>query len=498
MDAASPRESLWAAVDRPVFPVLRGERTFDVVVVGAGIAGLTTALHLKRRGARVAVLEADRVACGATGNSTAKATALQSTVYSTVRAYRGAEAARVYATASTHAVAEIARIADVEQITCDLQRRPAYTFATGSDLRELEREAEATREAGLPTTLDSGTDLPFPVTGALRLDDQLEFHPVRYALGLARAVSGDGSEVFERSRALKLTEGSPCRVTTERGAATADQVVVATHYPVWDRGFYFARLEPQRSYCIAARIHGTPPRGLSINAAEPVRSVRSAGEMLVVCGEGHPTGENSNAPYQRLAEFATQHWDVAEITHRWSAQDPTPYDRFPMVGRYLPMSSRVFVATGFMKWGLTGGTFAATVLADLIDGRDNVWAEALSPNRVSPYSLPQLVRINLRTGLHLVRDRLARSQVVSAAEVPAGQARVMRDRTGLTGVYRDHDGGIHAVGLRCTHLGCLVRFNSAENTWDCPCHGSRFDVDGAVLEGPATHPLQRKLPGPPP
>ncbi|QUH02459.1 FAD-dependent oxidoreductase [Saccharopolyspora erythraea] len=499
MDDGAADASLWLEADRPDFPELRGERRYDVAVVGGGIAGLTTALRLKRGGARVAVVEAERVAAGATGNNTAKATALQSTVYSAVRAHRGAEAAEVYAAASTYAVEEIARIAEREHISCDLRRRPACTYATLEDLAALEEEADATRDAGLDTVFGSDTDLPFPVAGALRLAEQVEFQPVSYVIGLARAVAGDGSDVFEHSRALELEEGSPCRVVAQRGAVVADQVVVATHYPVWDRGAFFARLEPQRSYCVAARVRGTPPQDLSINAGTPKRSVRSYGNHLVVCGEGHPTGHTGVGPevYQRLEDFAREHWEVEAVTHRWSAQDPTPYDRFPMVGHYTPWSSRVFVATGFMKWGLTGGTFAATVLDDLIGGRHNDWADALSPNRFSPCSAIELARMNLGAGADFVRDRFTRSQVDLPGEVPHGQARVAREGAELTGVYRGEDGVLHGVGLRCTHLGCLVRFNAAERSWDCPCHGSRFDVDGAVLEGPAVRPLEVKRLGRP-
>ncbi|WP_433872414.1 FAD-dependent oxidoreductase [Saccharopolyspora sp. CA-218241] len=448
---------------------------------------------------RVAVVEAGRVAGATTAYNTAKATALQSTVHSAIRAHRGTEAAQVYAAANTHAVAEIARLAEQEGIECDLRRRPAYTYATGaSDLPAVEQEAQAAREAGLPITFSTVVDLPFPVAGAVKLDDQIEFHPVRYALGLAAALVRAGGAIFEGTRALRLREGSPCRVETEHGAAVGDRVVVATHYPVWDRGFYFARLEPHRSYALAARIRGDAPQDLGINTGQPTRSIRSYDGRLVLAGEGHPTGAVAGTgPYDRLEAFAREHWDVAEVTHRWSAQDPVPYDRFPMVGQYTPVSARTYVATGFMKWGLTGGTFAGTVLADLITGQDNAWAEALSPNRVSPRAAPVLGKMNLRVGAHFAADRMVRSQVEEVDEIPSGEARIVRDGVELSGVYRDDDGGLHAVGLRCTHLGCLVRFNGAERTWDCPCHGSRFDVDGGVLEGPAVRPLPSKEPKPP-
>ncbi|MEB3367318.1 FAD-dependent oxidoreductase [Saccharopolyspora mangrovi] len=485
--------SPWLQEQRGEYPPLRGRRSFDVAVIGGGIAGLTTALLLKGEGAAVAVIEADRVASGATGNNTAKATALQSTMCTTIRQHRGTEAAQVYADASTAAVEKIAELGDPS----DLRRRTAHTFAVDDEgLRAVEEEVEAAREAGLAVAADALGELPFPVTGAARLDDQIEFDPVHHAHRLAARVDGDGCAVFERSRALRLSEGTPCRITTDGGELEADRVVVATHAPVWDRGLFFAMLQVQRSYCIAARLREEPPRGLSITAGQPTRSLRSHGDHLVVCGEGHESGQAGVGAerYSRLEAFAREHWPVEEVTHRWSAQDLVPHDRFPMVGRYLPGSSRLFVATGFMKWGLTGGTFAGMVLADLLSERDNPWAEALSPWRLSPGSWPRLAWHNLGAGVDFVADRLSPSRGLDVTQLKPGSATVVRSGTERTGVYRDEDGALHCVSLRCTHLGCLLRFNGAEATWDCPCHGSRFSVDGAVLEGPAVRPLPTKSP----
>ena len=497
MKTTTAAQSLWLEAMPPTgYPALQGDQTYDIAVLGGGISGLTTALLCKREGARVVLIEADRVGGGVTGNNTAKVSALQSTMYSSIRHQHDAAAAADYAAGSAAAVEKVAALA-AEGIDCELHRRAAYTYATSSsELRTVEEEARVSREAGLPTVLTDTVDLPFPVTGAVRLDDQIEFHPVRYAQGLAAAIEGDGSRVFEGTRALALHEGGPSRVDTTSGTITADRVVVATHYPLFDRGFYFARLEAERSYCIAARLRGEPPRGLSINAASPKWSVRSYGDLLILCGQGHPTGASGvgDERYRRLEDFAREHWDVEEITHRWSAQDPSPYDKLPMIGPYTPGSSRLFVASGFAKWGLSGGTLGAMILADLLAGRTNPWAARFNPNRLSPRSAPTLARMNAKVGVDLIGDRFTPAQATATDEVPAGQARVVRDGAGKTGVYRDEAGSLHAVSLRCTHLGCLLRFNGAERSWDCPCHGSRFDVDGAVLEGPAVHPLERKEP----
>jgi nitrite reductase/ring-hydroxylating ferredoxin subunit len=256
-------------------------------------------------------------------------------------------------------------------------------------------------------------------------------------------------------------------------------------------------MKPQRSYCIAARLaSGAPPQGMSINAGSPTRSIRSFGDLLIVGGESHSAGARDATPerFARLEEFARAHWDVEAVTHRWSAQDPVHYDHLPVIGPYRPGSSRLWVASGFMKWGFSSATFAAKILCDRIGGRDNPWAATFSPTRVSPRSLHEVGQLGGKFTLDLVGDRLRPPEAPSAGDIPAGEARVLGDGLGRKGVYRDEDGTLHAVSVRCTHMGCLLRFNGAERSWDCPCHGSRFDVDGAVLEGPAVQPLERREP----
>ena len=490
--------SLWLrTAPATAYGGLEGDLEVDVAVLGGGITGLTTALLLKRDGARVAVVEAGRVGGGVTGCTTAKVSALQGTVYSTIAGRHGAEAAAVYAEASAAGVELVARLAGEEGIECELERRPAFTYAADPrDVRTVERETAAAQDAGLPATPAANAGLPYPVELAVRLDGQLQLHPVRYCQGLAVAVAGDGSVVVEGTRATSVDHGSPCRVRTTAGTITAGQVVVATHYPFLDRGLFFARLKAQRSYCVAARVRGDVPHGMSISAGSPTRSVRSYGQHVVVGGEGHQTGSAEAEPerFERLERFAREHWDVRAVPYRWSAQDPSSYDHLPVIGPYAPGAGRLYVASAFMKWGLSSGTFAALVLADLIGGRDNAWAPRFSPTRLSLRSAPELAQMNAKVGRDFLGDRLRPAQAGSAAKVRRGEARVVRDGLGKTGVYRDEDGKVHAVSLRCTHLGCLLRFNSAERSWDCPCHGSRFDVDGAVLEGPAVDPLELRTP----
>jgi Rieske Fe-S protein len=235
---------------------------------------------------------------------------------------------------------------------------------------------------------------------------------------------------------------------------------------------------------------------MAISAGSNTRSVRSYRDLLIVGGEGHPAASGKATPerFERLEAFARQHWAIGELAHRWSAHDPVPYDHLPMIGAYQPGSSGLWVTTGYMKWGLATATFGAAILTDLIMERDNTWAATFSPNRLSLTSSHELAQLGAKFTADFIADRLRPPQALTNRDIPPGEARTLPDGAGKKGVYRDLDGNLHGVSVRCTHLGCLLRFNAAEHSWDCPCHGSRFAPDGTVLEGPAVEPLPRRQP----
>lgn len=488
--------SFWLRLpSRAARPPLGAERRADVAIIGAGMIGLTTAVLLAREGADVVVLEAGRLGRGVTGRTTAKLSSLHGLTYDSLERKQGSEKASVYAGANEAGIDLVAELADELGFDCDFRRKDNLTYTEDPERRgEIEAEVAAAQRAGLPAELVESTDLPFAVPAAVSVPDQAEFHPVKYLHGLADELDAGGQRLFERTRATGVAGGT---VETEEGPRViAEHVVLATHLPILDRGGHFALVEPERSYGLSMSAEGPLPAAMYLSADRPSRSIRTAPrdgqEVLIVGGAGHRMGSgDAGESFRDLERFARESFGVTEIESRWSAHDYMPADGLPMVGPLWPFGGNVSFATGMRKWGLAMGASAARILADGALGRENPMAETFDPRRLPPpSSLVGLARNGAEFGLHFLGDRLMRDG--GEDELAPGEGEIADSGLGKVARYRDTAGKLHEMSARCTHLGCIVEWNASESTFDCPCHGSRFEATGEVLDGPAIHPLEPK------
>ncbi|HEX5908947.1 MAG TPA: FAD-dependent oxidoreductase [Thermoleophilaceae bacterium] len=495
-------DSVWLHPDSamPRFDRLEAEIEADVAVIGGGLVGITTALMLQEDGQDVVLLDAGRLGTGVSGHTTAKVSSQHGLKYDSLRSTYGLEAATTYGQANQVALEWMASRVKDRDIDCDFRRRPSFAYVPeGEPTDDIEQEAEAAAAAGLPATLDHSAPLPYPIAAAVRFDDQAEFHVRKYMGALVRQFTAAGGRAFEHSRASQVDSGDPCLVRLPGAMVKAARVVVATHYPFLDRSLAFARVHPQRSYAVLCRVKKAPPHGMFLSASSPTRSIRAVPvdgeELLMVGGEGHKTGTGGDTRqrYDALRRFADEHWGVESVEYRWSSQDNSSIDKLPLIGRVVPHDPNLLMATGFDKWGMTGGTAAAMILTDACADREHQWASLFDPRRLNlRAAVPDGIKENAETGYRMVRDRLVNHGSRPIEELQPGEGDIVQYEGDKVAAYRDDDGRLVAVSTRCTHLGCQVNWNAAERSWDCPCHGSRFAPDGAVLQGPAVHRLERK------
>lgn len=496
--------SLWLA-DRPahrIAPTLTEvERSADVVVVGAGITGLVTAVLLARAGQDVLVLEARTAGAGATGNTTAKISLLQGTRMTEIMGKHSQKVARQYAQGNLEGQQWL--IDYCAQRDISLQREDAYTYAqSAGGVAKAQAELEACQSAGLAAEWVDEADVPFPFHGGVRLADQAQFDPMPFLDSLIAELHERGGRLVEGARVQHVShDGARLKLQVQTSTDDAVEVratrcVLATGIPILDRGGFFARVTPHRSYCMAFRVPGNITRGMFISAESPTRSTRSVptddGDLLIVGGAGHPVGRSSDpaASIDELSSWAKLHWPGAVQTHFWSAQDYTPVDALPYVGPILPGHDEILVATGFDKWGMTNGVAAALALAGRLLGGRMDWAEAFaswSPHELS--GLATAAQANLAVGFNLAKGWIA--PVTRMGATASEDCGVVTGPPWHLEAHSVVDGVERTVSPVCPHLGGIVNWNDADKSWDCPLHGSRFAPDGTLIEGPATRDLTR-------
>ncbi|MBQ7034850.1 MAG: FAD-dependent oxidoreductase [Clostridia bacterium] len=431
-------ESLWRATSKlPEFPRLEYDLKTDILIIGGGMAGLLCAYYLQQAGADYTLIEANRLCGGVTADTTAKITYQHGLIYDRLMGEFGAETARLYLEANRAALKEYARLA--KTIDCDFARKDHAVYS--DDRAALERELSALERIGTSAIFEEHPALPFATQGAVRVKDQAQFHPLKFAAAIAK-----GLHIYEHT-AARAFDGEA--ILTDRGGIRARKIIVATHFPIFNKhGRYFLKLYHHRTYALA--LEGGPTLdAMYVGGGQDTVSLRNHGDLLLLGGGGHRTGKQGGN-WAELEEFARKHYPKAKIRYRWAAQDCVSLDGIPYIGQYAKGTPDLYVATGFNKWGMTSSMVAARLLCDLTRGKKNPYRAVFDPTRSIWHK--QLTTNALETTLHLLKP----------------------------------------TAPRCPHLGCALEWNEQEHSWDCPCHGSRFAEDGKLLNDPATDDLKLK------
>ena len=495
-------QSLWIATTPGTdYPVLTEDIDVDVAIVGGGLVGLSSALILAESGASVAVLESAQVGTGVSGYTTAKITTQHRRIFHHLIQHFGHEKAQLYALANQQAITYIEGVSRQHSIDCDFEYKPAFVFAqTDEHLKLVEEEIKAAQAAGLEMSFVKDTRLPLEVKGAAILPSQAQFHPRKYLLGIANAVVLLGGSIYENTRVVEIEceKSGPCSLKTKDGKKVkARDIIVATNFPIHNRdGFYFTRLRSSNSYAVGIRIKDKFPEGIFINSEDNGHSFRQhpieGGEIVIVLDGSHPVGQGGDilARYQELADFARKVFDVESVEYWWTAQDTISLDMVPYIGRYTEGHRHLFLATGFRKWGMTHSIVAAQLLADLVTGRQNSWEELYTPHRLKPLATGgEFLSQGVKTVESYV-EKVLPTPKIDVEKIQKGESAMGELGGKRAAVYRDKSDKLYEMSRECMHLGCPVNWNNAEKSWDCPCHGSRYNFDGKVIHSPTVKDLK--------
>lgn len=494
-------ESFWrTTIEFPKFPSLEEDLQVDVIIVGAGITGITSAYLLVNEGLKVAVIEADEVLNGTTGHTTAKITAQHDLIYAEYIHNIGRSNARLYYEANTEALEFIKQTVDKHTIDCDFSQQDAYIYATTEKYaRKIEKEAEAYEKLGIRGGLVDSIPIDIEIQNAIVMKNQAQFHPTKYLVHLLQHITEKGGLIFENTTAVNIETGEqPVVLTREGPRITANHVLICSHFPFYEgAGLYSTRMHADRSYVLAVKTKNKFPGGMYLGADEQTRSLRSVTvngeEIVLVGGESHKTGQGIETMehYKAIETFGEEVLGIEEIVHRWSAQDLITLDKLPYIGELTSGQPNILIATGFRKWGMSNGTAAALLFRDMILGKKNNYEKLYTPSRFYAHpSLKNFLKENANVVGQLIKGKLD-SPKTKPEDLSKGEGAVITLDGHRKGAYKDDEGKLHIVDTTCTHIGCEVEWNNGDRTWDCPCHGSRFSFTGEVIEGPAEKPLQK-------
>lgn len=453
----------------------------DVLVIGAGIAGILTAYMLKQRGREVVVIDAAEIASGNTKNTTAKITSQHDLIYSKLITEFGEEKARQYAKANELAIKKYKEIIEDRKIECDFEEKPAYVYSL-NEVDVLKEEAEAAKKLGIDAEFVQEANLPFKINGAIKFNNQAQFNPLKFLKDISNELV-----IYENTRALEIKENL---VVTSGGNITAKNIVVATHYPIMNApGYYFMKMHQERSYVLALE-NKSEVDGMYIDLNKEGYSFRTYNNLLLLGGISHRTGENEEGgSYDELRKVAKRLYPKAKEKYHWSAQDCMTIDGIPYIGRYSSETPNIYVATGFNKWGMTSSMVSAMIISDMILEKENDFSEIFSPRR---FDLSLSINNIANDLIETAKNFIAQKVYIPSSEIEHiknGHGGIIEYNGEKVGVYKNKEGKEFFVSTKCTHLGCQLSWNADELTWDCPCHGSRFDYKGRLIGSPATKDL---------
>ncbi|EDT24852.1 FAD-dependent oxidoreductase [Clostridium perfringens] len=453
----------------------------DVLVIGAGIAGILTAYMLKQKGREVIVIDASEIVSGNTKNTTAKITSQHDLIYSKLIAEFGEEKARQYAKANELAIKKYKEIIEDKRIECDFEEKPAYVYSL-NEVDVLKEEAKVAKNLGIDAEFVQEANLPFKINGAVKFNNQAQFNPLKFLKGISNELV-----IYENTRALEIKENL---VVTSGGNITAKNIVVATHYPIMNApGYYFMKMHQERSYVLALE-NTSEIDGMYIDINKEGYSFRTYNNLLLLGGISHRTGENEEGgSYDELRKVAKKLYPKAKEKYYWSAQDCMTIDGIPYIGRYSSETPNIYVATGFNKWGMTSSMVSAMIISDMILEKENDFSEIFSPRR---FDLSLSINNIANDLIETAKNFIAQKVYIPSSEIEHiknGHGGIIEYNGEKVGVYKNKEGKEFFVSTKCTHLGCQLSWNADELTWDCPCHGSRFDYKGRLIGSPATKEL---------
>jgi len=468
--------------DKTPRPMLKEKLTTEVAVIGAGMAGILTAYLLKEQGIPVVIIEANEIGNGITKNTTAKISSQHGLIYDKLLNYKGYERAQQYANANQLALKKYDKLIMELKIDCDYEVLPNYVYTLDNDKR-IVKEVDAARKLGLPAHYTKETTLPFPVQSAIRFDSQAQFHPLKFIDALAKDLI-----IYEHTKVKEIRNNG--LLITEYGSVKANYVVVATHYPIINvPGFYFLKMHQERYYVVALEGYGHDRGaldGMYLDADPQGFSFRRHKDYILLGGGNHRTGKYKplNA-YGKIADAANRWYPDAKIKYIWSNQDCMTPDLVPYIGHYSTYLPNFYVATGFNKWGMTSAMVSAMIIRDMVTETNNSFREVFTPRRFMLSGTNKMLQDVSTITISLLSElfKVSRDQL---DKIPKGRAGIIKEDGQKIGVYRDKEDKYYYVSTKCPHLGCSLEWNQNELTWDCPCHGSRFDYKGNLINNPAT------------